>query len=551
MVAAAVGAVALGSAAEAVALLALWHVAETIEARVRWRARAAARSLTVFRPATAHRRRPDGSEEEVPVAALRPGDRIVVAPGARVPADGRVCQGRSSLDMTVLTGESLPHAVAPSDRVWAGALNGPGELEIEVDRPGGQSLLDRIVAWMEATPRAPLRPWSARFFALYTPLVLLGAGVVGLVSLASVAPAIALRRALAWIVAGCPCALVVAGPLIRAATAAALARRGVAVRSGAALEALVDVRVVAFDKTGTLTRGRPEVVEVTATCAESAAEVLACAAALERHVVHPLAAALVDGARARAAALPAVEEVEAHPGLGVRGRVGGRPVWVGRRDWLTREGLEAENPATRCAHTTVWVGGECAHGRRVWGRICVTDRPRREAVTALRALRRLGIRRIELLTGDRPEAAQALAAALGNAVDAVHAGLDPLAKAAHIQRLAALGPVLFLGDGWNDAPALRAAHVGAAMGLRGADTAVAHADLVLLRDELTALPRAVRAARRARQLLRTALGLALAAKGAVLAWAAVGTPPLWAAVAADSGTTAAVTLLALLALRRP
>lgn len=551
MLVATVGALALGELGEAVALVALWRLADTVEARVRARARGAAQSLRAVRPDRARRLSADGGWQDVPLSALAPGDRVIVAAGARVPADGIVRRGRSTVSTAVLTGESMPEAIAPGDRIWAGALNGPGELEVEVTQPAGRSLLDRIVEWMEATPRAPLRPWSARFFALYTPAVLAGAAVVALFSWATGTPELAVRRALAWLVAGCPCALVIAGPLIRAATAAALARRGVAVRSGAALEALADVRVVAFDKTGTLTRGRPEVVDVVPLCAEPQEAVLAAAAALEQHVAHPLADALVDGARRAATTLPVADAVEAHPGLGVHGRIAGRPVWVGRHEWLTQQGLAGAAPDARCAHTTVWVGGECTHGRRVWGRICVADRPRREALAALRALRQLGIRRIELLTGDRPEAAAAAAAAFGSSVDAVHAGLDPLQKVAHVQRLAQDGPVLFLGDGWNDAPALRAAHLGAAMGLRGADAAVAHADLVLLRDELTALPRALRAARRARRLLRGACALALGAKAGVLLWASAGAPPLWIAVAADTGTTLAVALLSLLALRRP
>ena len=479
-------------------------VGEVLEAVTADRAMAAIGRLFEQTPRTARVVR-DGVERELPLREVEAGDLVVVGPGERVSVDGPVVAGRSSVDQSPLTGESIPADKGPGDPVFTGTINQFGRLEVRAERIGHESTLGQVLKLVaDAQARkAPLERAADRYARYFLPLVELAAGGTILAGWMLGWPD-TWRRAVAILVVACPCALVLATPAAVLASLAWLARRGVIVKGGAALERLARCDSVAFDKTGTLTKGRPELVSVASIGpGRGAAEVLGLAAAAERSSRHPLALALADAALARGVAVPDASEIEALPGVGVSARVGERAVLVGNRRLMAERGVatgsaEADLEALEArGETPVLLAVEGV----VVGLLGLLDPIRPEAHDAVRDLRRLGLREVVVLTGDRASAAGAVARKAH--IDRVEADLLPADKADRIGRLQDQGRrVAMVGDGINDAPALARADVGIAVGGPGADLAAEAGDIILLREPLSVLPDLVRLSRATVRVIR-------------------------------------------------
>ena len=554
MVIAVAGAMALGEWLEGASVVFLFAVAQWLEVRTMERARQAIRALIDLSPREALVRRGD-HEHRVPVEEVRVGEEIVLRPGDKVPLDGVVAEGRSDVNEAPLTGESLPVDKAPGDEIYAGTINGHGALEIRVTRVVRDTRLARIIHLVETAQasRAPVQSFVDRFARWYTPAVIVIALVLALVPVVSATADAAswLYRSLVLLVIACPCALVISTPVSVVSALSAAARNGVLIKGGAYLERLAGVRVVAFDKTGTLTRGELQVTGVVPLGAASPRDVLRLAAAVESRSEHPIARAIVQRASADGVDVPRVSAFRAMPGLGAEAETGGHTVIVGSARMLLERHLAS--PAALEAVAS----GDGGPGRSLVfvvvdgtlvGAVALADRPRQTAREAVGLLREHGIARVAMLTGDHPDAARAVAEQVG--VDEFHAALRPEQKHALVRELrAAHGPVLMVGDGINDAPALAAADVGVAMGAAGSDAALETADVALMSDELLKLAYAVRLARATLRNIKTNVGISLTLKAAFLIMAVTGSATLWMAVLADTGASVIVVGNALRLLR--
>jgi len=486
------------SAAVIVELVLLGQV---LELRARARVSGAVRALLRLAPRTARRLDPEGDERDVEVDAVRVGDRLRVRPGEKIPVDGRVLSGGSAVDESMVTGEAIPVEKGPGDPVTGATLNGNGSLVIRAERVGKDTLLAQIVRMvMDAQrSRAPIQRLADAVSAWFVPAVV-AVAAVAFAAWAAIGPeprlAHALIAAVSVLIVACPCALGLATPMAIMVGTGRGARAGVLVRSAEALERLGTADTLLLDKTGTVTLGKPTLsaVEAVAPCSE--AEVLRLAAAAERGSEHPLAAAVVAGARARGVALVEGSAFQAVPGQGVSATVDGRRVILGNVALLQGMGIDLEVLRPRLEELSV--RGETvmllAVDGAAAGLIAARDPLKPGAAAAIRALHAEGFRRIALITGDRAATARAVAAELG--VDAVEAEVPPAGKAAAVGRFreSASRGVAFAGDGINDAPALAAADVGIAMGT-GADVAIEAAGLTLVSGELEALVRARRLSR--------------------------------------------------------
>jgi Cd2+/Zn2+-exporting ATPase len=539
MTLAVLGAMAIGEWGEGATTVVLFSLAQLLEARSLERARRAIGSLVDLAPETA---RLAGDEAAaVPVATVARGQVIAVRPGERFPLDGVVLSGRSSVDLSPLTGESRPVAKGPGDEVFAGCLNGEGALTLRVTRVVADTTLARILRRVEEAQasRARSQGFVDAFARVYTP------AVIALGALAAVAPPLLgwgtpaewAYRALVLLVIACPCALVISTPVSIVSGLTAASRAGVLVKGGAHLEALAGTRAVVFDKTGTLTRGVPVVTDLI-TASGPGRHPLAWAAALEKHSTHPLAVAVLERARKDGVAVPEAGDVSELPGRGLRGVVEGRAVALGSHRLFDDLGLcdhrlDPELERLEGEGKTVVLVGEVGVG--VSGALAFADDVRPEAAEAVEALRRAGIE-VALFTGDNARTAQAVAARVGIAEPA--AELLPEDKVARLRALRArLGPVVMVGDGVNDAPALATADVGIAMGGRASDVALETADVALLGGDLRRIPMALGLGRATRRVVRQNIAASLAIKGLVLLLALAGMGSLWAAVAADMGAS--------------
>ncbi|WP_431836326.1 heavy metal translocating P-type ATPase [Cellulomonas sp. Y8] len=512
MTIAAVGAVLLGHVAEAAALAFLFSIAEALEDRAMDRAKHGLRALLALMPETARVSRMSG-EVVVPAADVRELDVLAVRPGERVATDGVVVSGRSAVDTSAVTGESIPVEVGPGDAVPAGAVNGTGALEVEATADGRDNSLTTIVRLVEEAharkgERARLADRIARPLV---PAVLVAAALVAVLGSLLGDPGVWIDRALVVLVAASPCALAIAVPVTVISAIGSASRFGVVITSGEAFEQLGAVRTVALDKTGTLTRNRPEVVETRTVDGVAAAQVLAWAAAVEARSAHPLAGAVLAAVPSAAPAADVVEE----PGHGVTGTVDGVRVEVGSTRWLDAGPLAGALDAMESAGMTTVVVR--ADGRTV-GVVGIRDELRPEAAEAVAALHAAGLRTV-MLTGDNTRTARALAAAAGLAD--VRAEQRPQDKAEAVTRLGA--GTAMVGDGVNDAPALAAADVGIAMGATGTAAAVESADVAFTGNDLRLLPRALAHARRGRRIMSGNIALALLIIVALLPLALTGT----------------------------
>ncbi|MYQ95305.1 cadmium-translocating P-type ATPase [Streptomyces sp. SID4946] len=547
MVVAALGAASIGQVLDGALLIVIFAVSGALEAIATARTADSVRGLLDLAPATAARLADDGTEETVPTGRLSVGEVILVRPGERIGADGRVLAGSGEVDQATITGEPLPVTKGPGDEVFAGTLNGTGALRVKVERDPSDSVIARIVAMVEEASgtKAPTQLFIEKVEQRYS--IAMVAATVALFVLpllfgAALRPT--LLRAMTFMIVASPCAVVLATmpPLLSAIANAG--RHGVLVKSAVVMERLGQMDAVALDKTGTLTEGAPRLTDVRPLPASGLAEdeVLRLAAAAEHPSEHPLARAVVDAARARGLDIPQVEDFGSAPGTGVTAVVDGASVAVGSPVRLLDGGrthpagvvaAELEDEGRTAVLVTV-------EGDPV-GVLGIADRPRPDAAAAVAALTALAGAAPLLVTGDNPRAAARLAEEVG--ITNVRAGLLPQDKVAAVQDLARAGRrVLVVGDGVNDAPALAAAHTGIAMGRAGSDLALETADAVILRDELAAVPAVVRLSRRARRLVVQNLVVAAVFITGLVVWNLAGTLPLPLGVAGHEGSTVIVGL---------
>ncbi len=467
---------------------------QVLELGARRRTGAAIRALLGLAPKTARRLKADGSEEDAPLESVAVGDRLRVRPGEKVPVDGVVLEGASSVDESLLTGEPVPVEKTAGARATGGTVNGTGSFVLRAERVGADTLLARIVRTVAAAQRsrAPIQRAADKAAAWFVPAVVL-ASALTFAAWALWGPeprlAHALVNAVAVLIIACPCALGLATPMAVMVAAGRGAAAGVLVKDAAALEALDRVDTLVFDKTGTLTEGKPRVTDLVPADGVSADELLRVAAVLERPSEHPLAAAVLEEARRRGLAAGEAADFRARPGLGLTGTVDGAPGVLGRALLLSEAGVATASLDARAAalqaegRTTVFV----ARGGRLLGVVGVSDRVKESAAEAVAELHAQGLRLV-LLTGDGRAAAEAVARRLG--IDEVRAEVQPGGKAEVIRELQAGGRIVAMaGDGVNDAPALAQAQVGIAMST-GADAALESAGLTLLHGDLRALLRA-------------------------------------------------------------
>lgn len=546
MMVAVLGAMAIGEWSEAAVVSFLFGVSHFLESRSLDKARASIRRLIDLAPKEAQVK-VGSAEERRPVTSLAVGDVVVIRPGEQIPADGEVMVGESHVDASPITGESMPAPACPGSRVFAGSVNQQGYLEVRVEKAADDTTLAKIVHLVEEAQarRAPAQKFVDRFASVYTPLVMLAAVVTALMP-----PLLLgggwpdwLYRGLALLVVACPCALVVSTPVTLLAAMGAAARHGILIKGGAYLEALASVQAVAFDKTGTLTHGHPKVTDVYPLPGIAASELLARAAAVERRSEHPLARAIVRQAGDASASDFAVDAFEAIVGQGARAQVDGEPHLVGSRRMLEEHSIDSSALAgvaerlEEAGKTVVWV----AAGHRVLGVIAVADTIRSAAAAALSSLKELGIAHLVMLTGDNPRTAAGIARSSG--LTEYRAEMLPDQKAAVVAELRRqYGGVAMIGDGVNDAPALATATVGVAMGGAGTDTALETADVVLMTDDLSRLPFALKLSRRALRIVKQNIAFSLALKAVAILLVYPGWLTLWLAILGDMGATILVTL---------
>lgn len=542
------GALALGDYAEAAAVMLLYQLGEFLQDRAVQRARRSITALMDIRPDTA-RVLVDGREEVVHPEAVAVGSMIRIYPGERVPLDGTVTAGESTLDTAALTGESLPRTVHTGDTLLSGCVNITGALTVRVTAAYAQSAAARILDLVEeaADKKSRTEAFITRFARIYTPVVVCAALAIAVLPPLIMGDAFApwVYRALTFLVISCPCALVISVPLTFFAGLGAASRAGLLVKGSSYLDALARTDTVVFDKTGTLTEGSLRVTRILPAAGGTEKEVLACAAAAEQHSSHPMARAVMRAFAECGGTPAAVHDIEEHAGRGITARSEERIICIGTRAYLSESGVTDLPPAAPAGAIWLAVNGTYA------GMICVADTVRAGAADAVRALREHGVRETVMLTGDARPAAQSVAASVG--IDTVYAELLPQDKAAHLERLLAAEradrTLAYIGDGINDAPVLARADIGIAMGGIGADAAIEAADVVLMTDEPRRLVSLLALARRTVRIARENIALAVGIKAAVLLLGALGWVNLWAAIFADVGVTLLAVLNAMRAMR--
>jgi Cd2+/Zn2+-exporting ATPase len=578
MTIASIGAVLIGAYTEAGMVMVLFALGEALEGFTAARSRNAIRSLMALMPERATRltRRGDHEHKElVEIGHLQTGDRLLVKPGDRIPMDGRVLAGASSVNQAPITGESQLIEKTAGAGVFAGSINGQGALEIEVTHLAEDNVISRMIKLVEEAQekRAPAQRFVDQFARYYTPAVVVLAALVALVPpLLFGQPFLNpdaqtfgwLYRGLALLIVACPCALVISTPVSIISAISNAARNGVLFKGGAYVEALSKIRTIAFDKTGTLTQGRPAVVGVRSmACTGLAGELcpacddlLALAGAVERHSEHPLARAIVAESAQRGVydKYPAADQVTAVVGRGVSGQVAGREVMLGSHTYFDRAiphadvYCQAANNAAAHGQTPILVSAAGSY----LGTITVADTVRQSSREAISLLKQTGLEHLVMLSGDNVATAQAIAGQVG--VTDVRAELLPEDKVAAIAALQAeYGPVAMVGDGINDAPALATAQVGIAIGgaAGGTAQAIETADITLMSDDLRRLPFAYRLSRATMRTIWVNVALSIGIKLVFLLLVLLGVGTMWMAVLADMGTSLLVTLNGMRLLRRP
>lgn len=555
MAVATIGALAIGfmpgadtEFAEAVFVMLFFQVGELFEGYAEGRSRDSIAHLVEVRPDTAHVER-RGAVETVAPDEVAVGETIVVSPGERVPLDGVILSGQASLNTVALTGESMPRDVGEGDEIVSGCINLSGVLRVRTIRSFGESTVSRIIHLVESANEQKSRSESfiSRFARVYTPIV-----VISAVMLAVVPPLFLggmavfaqwLHRALIFLVVSCPCALVISVPLTFFGGLGGASRRGILIKGSNYMDTLARLHTVVFDKTGTLTHGEFSVVAVhPEKCDER--ELLHLAAHVEHFSTHPIAAALREAFPSEATDGCRVEAVEELSGRGIRARVDGRIVCVGNAKMMGDLGVEWHD-----CHLVGTIIHVAIDGRYA-GHIVINDRVKADSPQAVADLKALGVGHTVMLTGDREAVAADVARQTG--IDEYHAQLLPIDKVSHVERLLAAAPrgatLAFVGDGINDAPVLKRADVGIAMGALGSDAAIEAADVVLMDDSPAKIATAVRISRCTIAIAHQNVWFAIGVKVAILALATVGLGSMWMAVFADVGVTVLAVLNAMRAL---
>ena len=540
---AAVGALTIGHLEEGAAVLLLFNLAELLEDYAADRARHAIEALMQLKPEVARVRR-DGGEVTVVVEEVWPGEVFVLRPGNRVPLDGLVVEGSSSVDQAAITGESMPVSKLVGDDVYAGTINLDGFLAVRVTRLVEETMLARIMKMVEEAEerRSPTEAFVDRFAAFYTPAVILLAVVVAVVPTLLLGQPLHhwIYRALVMLVVACPCALAISTPVAMVSAIASAGRNGVLVKGSAYLEQVSRAGAFAFDKTGTLTRGELGVTDIVSFSIPEK-EVLRRAVTLEARAEHPIARAILERARAEGVEETEATDFKAYVGRGVEACIEDRTCCIGNLRLFEELGIEPMDGTVEKLEaegkTVVLVSEDDC----VVGAIALMDKMREGAAETMERLRRRGIR-VEMLTGDNEVTARAIAEKLG--IDGYTANLLPEEKVAAIEKLSAkFGTVVMVGDGVNDAPALAAAEVGIAMGTIGSDVALETADIALMEDELGRIPYLVDISKAAMGRIRENIAASILVKVAVAALAFPGIVSLWLAVAVgDMGLSLAVIL---------
>ena len=536
---------------EAVFVMLFFQIGELFEEYAEGKSRDSISHLLAIRPDVANVER-DGRVSEVSPEDVAIGEIIVVKPGERVPIDGKVIEGETSLDTAALTGESLPRDISVGDSIMSGCINLSGVVRVKTTKAFGESTVSKIIDLVESADKNKSRSESfiTKFARVYTPVVVIAALI-----LAFVPPVFAeagfldsfptwLHRALIFLVVSCPCALVISVPLSFFGGLGAASKRGVLIKGSNFVDALARLGVVVFDKTGTLTYGKFEVEAVHPTDFDER-ELLHLAAHVEHFSTHPIGAALRSAFPAEASDGCEVANVEEIAGRGVRAEVAGRTVCVGNSKMMDDLGVEWHDCHLAGTIVHVAVDGKYA------GHIVISDVVKKDSDEAIRSLKKLGVDRTVMLTGDRDAVGKEVAEKLG--LDEYHAGLLPADKVAQVERLISEKPagkvLAFVGDGINDAPVLKRADVGIAMGGLGSDAAIEAADVVLMDDKPSKIAVAVRIARRTIRIARQNVWFAIGVKVSILALAAVGLGTMWMAVFADVGVTVLAVFNAMRALR--
>ena len=535
MVIATGGAIAIGEFSEAVVVMLFYQIGEYVQRRSVERSRHSIQALMHIRPDTANLKQGDEIVEVKPELVMV-GAQIVVRPGEKVPLDGLILEGRSQLDTSALTGESVPRSAEAGDQVLAGMINQRGLLTVQVTKPFDQSSVAKLLELVQnaASRKAQTEKFITRFAQIYSPIVVvLALGVAFLPPLLTGADLSAwVYRALVLLVISCPCALVISIPLGYFGGIGGASKRGILVKGANYLDVLADVKTVIFDKTGTLTRGVFKVNQIVPHNGWTEADLLRVTAQAEAQSSHPVAQSIIQAYDPHNLTEQEMVDYEELPGLGIRAQVNGYHVLAGNDALLHQENIE--HPCAPVAGTVVHV----AVDQQYAGHIIISDELKPDAKEAIAALHKSGVQRVVMLTGDHQAAAAQFAAELG--IDEFHADLLPEDKVAKMEAIMAAertGKVAFVGDGINDAPVLARADVGIAMGAMGADAAIDTADVVLMTDAPSKAAEAIHLGRRTRQIVWQNIALAFIIKGLFIGLGVFGLASMWAAVFADVGVT--------------
>lgn len=549
MMIASLGALIIGMFSEAVAVMWLYCFGELLQDLAVDKSRDSIEELMDLRPDYANLIKEDGTEEKTDPDTVKVGDFILVKPGEKIPLDGRLVQGDSQIDTSSLTGESVPASVHPGDYVMSGTINNTGLIKIEVTKEFDESTASKILELVEnaSERKSKSENFISKFAHIYTPVVCILAITLAIVPSLITGNWIQwIERALTFLVVSCPCALVISVPLSFFAGIGYASKEGILVKGSSYLEALADAKIAVFDKTGTLTGGVFEVSEINA--AENADttpdEILELAAYAESNSNHPIAASIVKayGKEIDSSKISSITETAGH---GVSANVNGREVYVGNAGGLQEKGIQFEKCEKVGTVVYTAVDGKYA------GYILISDRIKEDAREAVAELKKCGIRKTVMLTGDNKTVADSVADILG--IDEVHSQLLPADKVNEVERLLKNKPekekLVFVGDGVNDAPVLARADIGVAMGALGSDAAIEAADIVIMDDKPSRLVTAVRISKRTVSIAGQNIAFAIAVKVIVLVLSALGLATMWAAVFADVGVALLCVLSSLRNLR--
>ncbi len=537
-----IGAIIINEWFEAAAVSFLFSLSLAIESWSIARARNAVEALLDLAPSTVLVKEKNGQEKQIPASEVVVGEVFIVKPGDKIPLDGEIVSGVSSVNQAPITGESVPVTKQIGDHVFAGSINGEAMLEVKSTKIASDTTLAHIIRLVEEahSKRAEAEQWVEKFARIYTPVVMLLALAVFVIPPLLMVGSWQewLYRALVLLVIACPCALVISTPVSIVAALAYAARQGVLVKGGIYIEAPASLKAIAFDKTGTLTQGKPVVTDVIPFNNHTQEELLSRAAALEIRSNHPLAAAIVKYVQNQQIEISSADDVTVLPGKGVTGVFNETTFWLGSRRYLLERAQETPEISDKAqaleqtGKTVIAVGND----QHVCGLIAVADQPRPEVQSVLKALKKTGVQHLVMLTGDNQVTAENIAKQIG--IDEIYAELLPADKVEQISRLVAkYEKVAMVGDGINDAPALGRASLGIAMGVMGSDAAIETADIALMSDDLSKLPWLVEHSKRTLRIIRQNIFFALSLKAAFAILAFAGLATLWAAIAADMGAS--------------